>query len=145
MSTLSHAIEIAARAHADRVGEDGDPEILHALRVMLRLHDDAARQAAVLHDVIEDCGLTAAELAAQGFAPEVVGAVEALTGREGEAYEAYIERLARHPLAARVKQADVEEHAAVVGAFAAGDARAARLETYRRARARLAEALAHGG
>lgn len=145
MSTLSRAIEIAARAHADRIGEDGNPEIVHALRVMLRLQDDAARQVAVLHDVIEDCGLTAVALAGEGFAAEVVSAVEVLTGREGESYDSYIERVVRHPLAALVKQADVEEHAAVVSAFAAGEARAAQLDAYRRARSRLAEALAGGG
>lgn len=145
MTTLARAIEIAARAHAGRIGEDGEPEILHPLRVMLRLQHDAERQVAILHDVIEDGGLTPADLEAAGFSAELVSAVEALTGRAGEPYDDYIERVARHPLAARVKQADVKEHMVVVSGFAADEARAERLDTYRRARVRLAEALARGG
>ena len=48
MSTLNKAIEIAALAHADRIGEDGESEILHPLRVMLRLQAEDERQTAML-------------------------------------------------------------------------------------------------
>ena len=144
MSTLNKAIEIAARAHAGRIGEDGEAEILHPLRVMLRLHSDDERQAAMLHDVIEDCGMTAAELLAAGFTEDVVAAVEVLTGRADETYEQYINRVIQLPLAARVKRADVEEHTSVVRRQPVSDQQLLRLDNYQRARVKLSAALAQG-
>lgn len=142
MSTLEKALQVAAQAHAGRIGEDGDPEILHVLRVMLRLHADNERQTAILHDVIEDGGLTAAELRQAGFAEDVILAVETLTGRDDESYDAYILRVIQHPLATRVKRADVEEHAAVVSRMPVTDQQIMRMGNYQRARAVLAQALA---
>ena len=133
MSTLNKAIEIAALAHADRIGEDGEAEILHPLRVMLRLQAEDERQTAMLHDVIEDCGMTAAELHAAGFSAEVVAAVEVLTGQAGESYEQYIKRVITSPLAVRVKQADIEEHASVVRRQPVSAEQLERLGNYQRA------------
>ena len=141
MSTLAKAIEIAARAHAERIGEDGEPEILHPLRLMLRLYADDERQAAMLHDVIEDCGLSAADLHAAGFTAEVVAAVEVLTGQPGETYDEYIQRVIQLPLAVRVKRADVEEHASFVRRQPVSDEQLERLGNYQRARAALAAAM----
>ena len=49
--SLERAIEIAARGHAGQTDKAGAPYILHPLRVMLRLADEAGRIAAILHDV----------------------------------------------------------------------------------------------
>lgn len=141
MPTLAIAIETAARAHAGRIGEDGDPEVLHSMRVMLRLQDDDERQVAMLHDVIEDGGMLASQLLALGFASDIVHAVEILTGRPEETYDEYIQRVIQMPLAARVKQADVEEHARVVGSMAASPEQTMRMANYARARAVLASAI----
>ena len=145
MSNLEKALQVAARAHAGRIGEDGDPEILHALRVMLRLHADDERQAAILHDVIEDGGMTPAELRQEGFSEDIILAVETLTGRMDESYDDYILRVIQHPLATRVKRADVEEHAAVVSRMPVTDQQIERMGNYQRARAVLAQALAQAG
>lgn len=142
MSTLEKAIEFAARAHAGRIGEDGEAEVLHPLRVMLRLQADDERQTAMLHDVIEDCGMTPADLRAAGFAAEVVVAVEVLTGRPAESYDEYISRVVQLPLAVRVKRADVEEHASVVSRLPHSDEQQERLGNYQRARVALAAAYA---
>lgn len=142
MSTLDQAIEFAARAHAGRIGEDGEAEILHPLRVMLRLQLDDERQTAMLHDVIEDCGKTPADLQAAGFSAAVVAAVQVLSGQPGESYDEYIGRVLQLPLAVRVKRADVEEHASVVSALPHSDEKVERLGNYQRARIALAAALA---
>lgn len=148
MSSIEKALQVAARAHAGRIGEDGDPEILHVLRVMLRLKSDssdsadAARQAAILHDVIEDGGMTADELRQEGFSEDVILAVETLTGRMDESYDDYILRVIQHPLATRVKRADVEEHAAVVSRMPVTDQQIERMGNYQRARAVLQQTLA---
>ncbi|MFA9275183.1 MAG: hypothetical protein ACEQSE_09950 [Candidatus Aquirickettsiella gammari] len=142
MSSIEKALQVAARAHASRIGEDGDPEILHALRVMLRLSADDERQTAILHDVIEDGGMTAAELRQEGFSEDVILAVETLTGRMDESYDDYILRVIQHPLATRVKRADVEEHAAVVSRMPVTDQQIERMGNYQRARAVLQQTLA---
>ncbi|MFZ6818711.1 hypothetical protein [Undibacterium sp. Ji22W] len=142
MSSIEKALQVAAQAHAGRIGEDGDPEILHVLRVMLRLSADDERQTAILHDVIEDGGMTAPELRQAGFTEEIILAVETLTGRMDESYDDYIQRVIQHPLATRVKRADVEEHAAVVSRMPVTDEQIERMGNYQRARAVLAQALA---
>jgi (p)ppGpp synthase/HD superfamily hydrolase len=66
--------------------------------------------AAVLHDVVEDSAWTLDDLRARGFSGEVLAAVDALTKREGEDYEAFVARAAAHPVARRVKIADLEDN-----------------------------------
>jgi hypothetical protein len=64
MSTLEHAIALAACAHAGQVDKAGQPYILHPLRVMLRLSGADERIVAVLHDVVEDTPRTIERLRA---------------------------------------------------------------------------------
>jgi hypothetical protein len=66
--------------------------------------------AAVLHDVVEEGGVTLEQLRAAGFADVVVEAVDALTKREGEDYEAFIRRAALNPIAREVKLADLRDN-----------------------------------
>jgi (p)ppGpp synthase/HD superfamily hydrolase len=110
MSTLERAIAIAAEAHAGQVDKAGQPYILHPLRVMLRVERTVERIAAVLHDVVEDSPITLADLAQEGFAPEVVAALEALTKRPGESRLEAAGRAAGDPLARVVKLADNAEN-----------------------------------
>ena len=46
----------------------------------------------------------------EGFSEAVVEAVDSLTRRQGESYDAFIERAAHHPIARRVKLADLEDN-----------------------------------
>lgn len=66
--------------------------------------------AAVLHDVLEDSTLTPEDLGRAGYPQAVLEAVECLTRRAGEPYEAFIERIKRNPLATRVKLADLDDN-----------------------------------
>jgi (p)ppGpp synthase/HD superfamily hydrolase len=110
MATLERAIEIAAKAHAGQVDKAGQPYVLHPLRMMLVVTTPAARIAAVLHDVVEDTAVTLDELRAEGFPAAVLEAVQALTKREGEDYEAFIRRVAPNPIAREVKLADLRDN-----------------------------------
>lgn len=110
MATLERAIEIAAKAHAGQMDKAGQPYVLHPLRMMLAVKTPEARIAAVLHDVVEDTAVTLKELEGEGFPAEVLEAVEALTKREGEDYEAFIRRVAPNPIAREVKLADLRDN-----------------------------------
>jgi (p)ppGpp synthase/HD superfamily hydrolase len=104
---------------------------------MLAVEGWEARSAAVLHDVVEDTPVTAAQLREQGIPVRVVDAVVALTRREEDSYEAYIEALASNDLARRVKLADLADNLATNLALLPSPRNAARIARYEAAIARL--------
>lgn len=110
MATLERAIAIAAEAHAGQVDKAGQPYILHPLKVMLRVNSTMERMAAVLHDVVEDSAVTLDMLREEGFPPEVISAVDALTKRKGESRIDAAHRARRDRIALVVKLADNAEN-----------------------------------
>ena len=110
MASLERAIEIAASAHAGQLDKAGQPYILHPLRVMLRVHSEHERIAAVLHDVVEDTSVTLDMLGEAGFPSEVLEAISALTKLAGETRMDAAARAAADPIARVVKLADNAEN-----------------------------------
>jgi hypothetical protein len=108
--TLEDAVAIATAAHDGQVDKSGRPYIGHPLRVMAAVTGEHERMVAVLHDVVEDTAVTAADLLARGCPPEVVDAVVALSHRPGEPQEDYLRRVAANPLAVTVKRADIGDN-----------------------------------
>ncbi|WNG42442.1 GTP pyrophosphokinase [Archangium violaceum] len=137
MPTLEDAIALAVEAHRGQRDKAGQTYILHPLRVMFRLETETERMVAVLHDVVEDSPWTLERLRELGYPEEVLGALDCLTKREGETYEAFIERVRPHPLARRVKLADLEDNMDVRRLAAVTSKDAERLARYRAAWARL--------
>lgn len=107
---LEKALEIALKAHREQVDKGGEPYILHPLAVMMRMETEDERIVALLHDVVEDSEWTLDDLRQEGFSEEILTAIDAITQRANESYEQFIERIAKHPLATRVKCADLEEN-----------------------------------
>lgn len=110
MLPLDKAILLAVRAHAGQVDKGGHPYILHPLRVMQAMSHETERIVAVLHDVMEDAGVTPQDLLAMGFSSTVVEALESVTRREGESYEDFVRRAAANPFGRRVKLADLRDN-----------------------------------
>lgn len=54
---IESALAIAIQAHLGQKDKCGDPYILHPLFVMNRVETMNEKVVAVLHDVIEDCGV----------------------------------------------------------------------------------------
>ncbi len=140
MPTLEDAIALAVEAHRGQRDKAGQTYLLHPQRVFVRQETEPERMVAILHDVVEDTPWTLERLRELGYPEEVLGALDCLTKREGETYEAFIERVLPHPLARRVKRADLEDNMDVrrLPAVTAKDAE--RLARYRAAWARLQEA-----
>jgi (p)ppGpp synthase/HD superfamily hydrolase len=107
---LERAILLAVQAHAGQTDKAGAPYILHPLRVMLKLQAATEMITGVLHDVLEDTPSTLADLRREGFAEEILAALDCLTRRPGESYEDFILRVAGNPLARKVKLADLEDN-----------------------------------
>jgi (p)ppGpp synthase/HD superfamily hydrolase len=133
MNTVEHAIALAARAHEGQLDKAGVPYIFHPIRVMLRMTTDDERIAAVLHDVVEDSGWTLDSLAAEGFNRIVIDAVDALTKRPGEDYEAFVLRASVNAIARKVKLADLADNSDPARSADHTETGRARLEKYRRA------------
>lgn len=110
MDILTKAIILAAQGHDGQTDKGGQPYILHPLRVMQSAKGEDERIVAVLHDLVEDTGYTLAHLAGEGFPDEIVQAVDCLTKRDGEAYDAFIDRIRANPLASRVKILDISDN-----------------------------------
>ena len=110
MTSLEKAIRIAVDSHAGQTDKAGNPYILHPLRCMMKMDDDASRIVAVLHDVLEDTDLTADMLAENGFSQDVIKAIECVTKQKGEDYDKFIDRISTNPLAAKVKLADIADN-----------------------------------
>lgn len=85
---VKQAEAFATRAHEGqtRSGQPPRPYITHPLDVMRRLRevgaDDVALAAAVLHDVVEDCGVPVSEVG-RLFGWEVASVVEEVSDPEG--------------------------------------------------------------
>ena len=110
MEIYEALIGLAARAHRGQVDKLGQPYILHVIRVMLKQVDEIARIVAVLHDIVEDTGITLADLRQEGYSQEVCMAIDCLTRRPDEPYAEMISRVSANPLARKVKLVDLEDN-----------------------------------
>ena len=133
MTPLEKAIEIAVRAHAGQKCKDGTPYVLHPLRLMSRMNTEEERMAAVLHDVVEDTHVTFEDLRAAGIPENVLEAVRLLTHEKETPYEDYVERLKNHPVARRVKLADLQDNSDIRRLKGIEDKDVERLRKYYRA------------
>lgn len=106
---VSVAIAFAARVHAGSLDKQGEPYILHPLRVMLQFTGTVERVAAVLHDVVEDGDVTLKDIETT-FGREVADVIAAVSRRQGETYEQFILRASQHPIGRRIKLADVRDN-----------------------------------
>ncbi len=107
MNPRQTALYLAARAHEGQLDRGGAPYLLHPVYVALQCDDETGQTVALLHDVIEDSDLTLDDLVRAGFTAEVTAAVDALSRRPDESYEAYMARLCENSLARRIKRFDL--------------------------------------
>ena len=102
MPSIENTKAWVAELHDGQVDKAGAPYIGHVLRVFQRLvrsFPDACEDvlhAALLHDAIEDCGITADTLRDRGYSDATIGIVMAVTKNpaDGLTYAERIDRLA---------------------------------------------------
>lgn len=111
LSQVELARQIATEAHRGQFRRDGKtPYISHPEAVASALEGEIEQAAAILHDTIEDTGMTAQDLLNRGVDPEIVRVVELLTHTKGESYLDYILRVKGDPIATRIKLADIKHN-----------------------------------
>lgn len=105
------ALVYAYNAHQGQLDYNGIPYIFHPLHLAEQMDDEVSCCAALLHDVVEDTALTLDDLRKEF--PEAVVEVVALLTHEQSAeinntdYFGYIRKIKEHPIAKKVKLADI--------------------------------------
>lgn len=107
---FDRALQIAIQAHREQKDKSGREYIMHPIRVAERCKDPRAKIVALLHDTIEDTGVTAEYLHSEGFPDEIINGVLSMTKQEGESYEDFVRRAAKNPIGKEVKIADLEDN-----------------------------------
>jgi len=115
---LMSALVEALALHRYDVDLQGEPYILHPLRVMLAVRtaggSEAQQVAALLHDALEDHReLVSLDAWHMRYGSIVVLLVQTLTrDKERESYQSYIERVWGTPEARLIKRCDIEDNLA---------------------------------
>ena len=104
------AMQIAYRAQHGQTATRGVPYLYHPIHLAEQMNDEVTVTAALLHDVLEDSPMTAAELRAAGISPQAVDAVVLLTRPAEMPYLDYVERIRSNPIACAVKCADLRHN-----------------------------------
>ncbi|MEZ6032860.1 MAG: HD domain-containing protein [Planctomycetaceae bacterium] len=113
MATIEKALEIAARAHDGVKDKEGEPYILHPIRVMIGVEGEAARIVAVLHDVVEDTEVTIEDIKAEGFSDEVIVALSLVTHAADQPYADYVMACKGNDIARQVKLSDLRDNSSL--------------------------------
>ena len=96
----------AEKLHQGQVDKSGKPYVGHPARVAGRLDSLEAQVVGWLHDTVEDTDLSLQEIEIE-FGPETAAAVDAVSRKGGEEWEAYLHRVKTNPIARQVKISDL--------------------------------------
>jgi (p)ppGpp synthase/HD superfamily hydrolase len=86
------------------------PYIFHLTYIAGKFKELPEQTVALLHDIVEDTEYTLNDVRLMGYPEEIVAAVDAITKREGEAYEDYLKRVKANDIARRVKSEDLRHN-----------------------------------
>ena len=104
---LGKAIAFASFAHFEQYDKIGKPYILHPIAVMILVKSTEAKVVAILHDTMEDCNISENELRQKHIPAHLIEAIVAISRKEKESYDEYLDRVKANPLALEVKLADI--------------------------------------
>ena len=137
---LKLAIELAISAHDGEFDKhNGRPFIEHPFRVMNAGQTLEEKIVGVLHDVIENTEWTLDQLSEKGFSGEIVDGVDAMSKRENEPYDDYMQRVFKNPVAKRVKMNDLTDNMDIRRLSVVGNEDIDRLNKYLKAYKQLTE------
>lgn len=110
--SIEETLRIALAAHEGQKDLDGKPVILHIMAVGAAGKNEVEQKVGILHDIIEDTGMTQDDLRTCGVDEEVLDAVELLTRQDRDTYEDYIGKLVEsgNETAMRVKLYDLDHN-----------------------------------
>ena len=105
------AIICASAGHNVQRDKVGDIYLFHPLRIAIKMYEDGysigAVIAALLHDIVEDTENSKALIKHLNLNDNTLEALDALTRRQGESYDDYIQRCEKNWIAKAVKTYDI--------------------------------------
>ena len=109
------AIKIAVDSHSGQTSNNGEPYILHPMRMMFQFETEKERIVAILHDTIEKTQVDYSYLKDAGFSEEILSAIDSLTRKPDEDYNNYIHRVSKNKLATKIKVIDLRDNISSLG------------------------------
>ena len=107
---LHKAITIASEAHQGQSSINGEPYILHPLRLLIKAKSNEERIIAILHDVIEKTNISLLDLKNKGFDQNIISSIDSLSRRRSESYIEYIKRLMQNKTSVKIKLLDLADN-----------------------------------
>ena len=106
------ACNVLFEAHRDDFDKGGYPYVFHPFYLATQMDDEDSVCVALLHDVIEDHGdkYSFEFFKSEGFSENVINALRLLTHDKAVPYMEYVEKIARNPIARKVKIADLKHN-----------------------------------
>lgn len=112
-ANIDDALSLVSSKFHGMTDKDGEPYVMHCLRVMMGVDDPLAQQVALMHDLVEDTDVTIEDLKSLGFAAEVLTAVDLVTHKSEDSYAEYVVRIKENPIARSVKLSDLRDNSAM--------------------------------
>lgn len=103
-------VNLMMRLHSGQKDKAGKDYYFHPLRVSTRVSLIEEKIVALLHDTVEDTGITPERLLQLGYGQETVDAILSVTRSRGESYARFIARAGRNYTGRLVKLADLEDN-----------------------------------
>ena len=107
-SKFETAIKFAVDKHAGQTRKNGEPYVLHPIRVAAYVRrkggDLICQTVALFHDLLEDTDATEEEIGAYG--EDILEAVKLLSKNINPDMDTYIENILKNPMARLVKEGD---------------------------------------
>lgn len=121
-------MKIAYSAHHGQFDKGGAPYIFHPYHLAEQMDDEISTCAALLHDVIEDTGVTAEDLSQMGIPDDVIDVVKILTHDKSVPYLDYIRQIksSGNKTAVKIKLSDLNHNSDPTRAVAPNPERMAR-------------------
>ena len=115
------AYDVMQMAHEGQCDKGGNAYFTHPFRVSQEVKNHffgwssdfdkfIAECVALLHDVIEDSGVTADDLVNEGFENAIVNRVVRMTRKEDDSYMDYIKRIGEDNICRIVKMCDLKDN-----------------------------------
>ena len=104
------ALTLCFETHKYQKDKSGLPYIFHPFHLAEQMDDEISTVCALLHDVVEDSDCTFDDLRDMGFPDEVIGILKLLTHEDGVDYFDYVKSLSSHPVARKIKLADLRHN-----------------------------------
>ncbi len=127
------ALKISFEAHKNQVDKSGIPYVYHPFHIAEQMKDEDTTIVALLHDVVEDAGITLEQLRSIGFSDAVIEAIALMTHDKSVPYMDYVRNIAKNDIARAVKLEDLRHNSDLSRLDKVTEKDVARAEKYKEA------------